>query len=129
MPPVSYNLTTDVGKVRLLIPDRDVADPAFSDEEIDVFLTEEGSIRAATALALEIAAVDDVRRFKITKTGQDSVDGVRGSELLLKRAALLRSTSDDLLVDYAGHVGYTEMGIGVFGARERFWNEVVRRRT
>jgi hypothetical protein len=52
----TYDLATDIGKVRLLISDTDivpVTDAQFSDEEIQVFLTMEGSINLAAALALE----------------------------------------------------------------------------
>lgn len=50
---VTYDLTTDVGKVRLLIGDKDIADPVFTDEEITVFLTDGGSVPLAAATALE----------------------------------------------------------------------------
>jgi len=52
----TYDLATDIGKVRLLISDTDivpVTDAHFSDEEIQVFLTIEGSVNLAAALALE----------------------------------------------------------------------------
>jgi hypothetical protein len=52
----TYDLATDIGKVRLLISDTDiipVTDAQFSDEEIQVFLTMEGSVNLAAALALE----------------------------------------------------------------------------
>ena len=52
----TYDLATDIGKVRLLISDTDiipVTDAQFSDEEIQVFLTIEGSVNLAAALALE----------------------------------------------------------------------------
>lgn len=49
----TYNLTNDIGKVRLLIGDTDIADTQFSDEEITAFLTMGGSVNIAAALALE----------------------------------------------------------------------------
>ena len=53
----TYDLTNDIGKVRLLISDTDIApvtDAHFSDEEIQVFLTMEGdSVNLAAADALE----------------------------------------------------------------------------
>jgi hypothetical protein len=57
----TYDLTTDIGKIRLLIGDKDVTpatDAHFSDEELQVFLTDEGSVNLAAAAALEAWAAD-----------------------------------------------------------------------
>lgn len=49
---ITYDLSTDIGKVRLKIADKSGAQ--FSDEEIQVFLDEaDGDILIASALALE----------------------------------------------------------------------------
>lgn len=51
---VTYDLVTSIGKVRLLINDKDVLNPVFQDEEITYFLTENGnSVNMAAAVALE----------------------------------------------------------------------------
>ena len=53
----TYDVTTDIGKVRLLIGDKDIApttDAQFSDEEIQAFLTMAGnSLLLAASYALE----------------------------------------------------------------------------
>jgi len=52
----TYDLTTDIGKVRLNINDKvNTSDaPAyFTDEEVQVFLTAGGSVNMGSALALE----------------------------------------------------------------------------
>jgi len=49
----TYVLTTDIGKVRLIISDKTAADYHFEDDEITVFLTAEGSVNLAAAAALE----------------------------------------------------------------------------
>jgi len=50
----TYDITTDVGKVRLLIGDTNIADAQFSDEEIQIFLDlNDGSLYLAAANALE----------------------------------------------------------------------------
>lgn len=49
----TYDLTTDIGKVRLLINDTDVSNAHFTDEEITAFLDINSSINIAAALALE----------------------------------------------------------------------------
>lgn len=50
---VTYDLETDVGKVRLLISDTDTDNGVFQDDEIEVFLDlRGGSVRLAAASAL-----------------------------------------------------------------------------
>jgi len=50
----TYDITTDVGKVRLLIGDTDIADAQFTDEEIQIFLDlNDDSLYLASANALE----------------------------------------------------------------------------
>ena len=52
----TYDLTTNIGKVRLLIGDTDIVpitDAQFSDEEIQVFLDMGGTILTAAGYALE----------------------------------------------------------------------------
>jgi len=50
---VTYDLTTDVGKVRLIITDNILSDAHFTDEEITYFLTAEGCVNLAAAACLE----------------------------------------------------------------------------
>ena len=49
----TYVLSTDIGKVRLQISDKDELDYHFEDEELQHFLTSEGSVNLAAAGALE----------------------------------------------------------------------------
>ena len=49
---MTYDITTTVGKIRLLIADNDTTDEHFSDAEITYFYTTEGTINAAAAAAL-----------------------------------------------------------------------------
>ena len=55
---VTYVLTTDVGKVRLLIGDKAIATAHFTDEELTVFLADEGSVNLGAAAALEAWAAE-----------------------------------------------------------------------
>lgn len=50
---MTYDLATDVGKVRLLIGDKVITDPVFTDEELQYFITAQGSLNLAAAEALE----------------------------------------------------------------------------
>ena len=69
----TYNLATDIGKVRLLIGDRDIVpttDAQFSDEEIQVFLTMAGgSLLIAAGYALEAWASAITGRLLSEKIG------------------------------------------------------------
>jgi len=48
----TYDLTTDVGKVRRDIADRDIATAHFTDAELQSFVDEGGSVKAGAGLAL-----------------------------------------------------------------------------
>jgi len=47
----TYDLTNDIGKVRLIIGDTDIADAVFTDAEIQVFIDMTTSLRLAAAMA------------------------------------------------------------------------------
>lgn len=109
------DLSTDVGKVRTLIPDKNPVWFAFQDEEIEVFLDlESDSIKEATALALETIASDIAMVDKVIETLDLKTDGAKTAESLLKRAALLREQADE-----EGGFGLVEYGdLTVFNAEE-----------
>lgn len=87
--PIDY--TTDLGKVRLLIPDTDEANQLFADDQISGFLTIEGGIvKRAAAAALETAASNEAVVSKVIRTQDLQTDGAKVSDALLKRAAELR---------------------------------------
>jgi hypothetical protein len=48
----TYDLATDIGKVRRDIADTDTADAQFTDEELDSWIDEAGSVKGAAGLAL-----------------------------------------------------------------------------
>ena len=119
------NVNETVWKIRLLIPDRDVADdPVFQDEELEEFFASEGSERAAAALALEIAAVNDVLTFKVMKAGNDSIDAVKGAQFLLSRAERLRG--QEPIASFVGQIGVIEQAHGRFGYRQMIRNSLLR---
>ena len=49
----TYDTTTTVGRIRLLIGDTDTSNAVFTDAEIGVFYTLQGSLNLAAAEALE----------------------------------------------------------------------------
>jgi hypothetical protein len=101
----SFNLSTDVGKVRLMIPDRDEANRFFEDDELSTFLTlEVNNIRRAAALSLETMASDQAMVLKVTKILDLSVDGTRVATSLMERAKLLRDQAT--FIEEQGDAGF-----------------------
>ena len=70
---VTYDITTLVGKVRLITGDKDIADPIFTDEEIEVFLTAQSSdVNLASADLLEAWAASYAANADNEKIGDYS---------------------------------------------------------
>lgn len=118
----SYDLTTDIGRVRLLVPDRNADCYVFEDEELQAFLSVEGTVRAAAALALETMASNEAYVQKAIRILDLSTDGPATARALMARAAALRAQSED--VD--GLFDVAEMIVNDFAARERLWKEALR---
>jgi len=117
-------LSTDAGKVRLLIPDRNAADYVFEDTEITAFLTIEGDIRNATALGLETIASDTAMVLKVIRLLDLTTDGAKTSDALLARAKLLRAQAD--AEEVTGAFDIAEMVVDTFTLRERIYREALR---
>jgi hypothetical protein len=99
-PAPTLDPATDIGQVRVLIPDRDPAVLLFSDDEITVFLglargTGGPRIKRAAASALEAIASNEAMISKVIRTQDLSTDGAKVSDALLKRAAALRDQAAD----------------------------------
>jgi hypothetical protein len=87
----SFDPTTTIGRVRLLIPDRVAAEAIFSDAEIEAFLSVEGdSVKRAAALGLEVVASDEAYVQKAIHLGDLWTDGAKTANALMDRAKLLR---------------------------------------
>lgn len=126
-PAFTTDVSTDVGKVRLLIPDRVQTDAFFNDNEIQAFLDlNAGSVKRATAEALEVMASDQAMVLKVISTLGLSVDGTKVSHELRARAKDLREKADQ---DEAGDEAlfdWAEQGNTVFQQREIVWKKALR---
>lgn len=128
------DFTTDVGKVRALIPDLSTADGTvdtdylFGDSELEAYLAiYNGSLRRAAAAAIDAIAVNEVLTYRYLRTDDLQVDGTKGAEVLRKRAQTLRDEADVIdatdAVD-AFEIAYPESGFipeGVPSAWGRAW--------
>ena len=120
----TYNLATDAGKVRLMIPDNVVARYIFEDDEIDAFLTIEGGIKKAAALGLETLASSEALVLKVIRLMDLTTDGAKLSDALLRRAAKLREQAED--DDTGAAFDWAELVYDDFSARERIIGEALR---
>lgn len=112
---MAIDYTSDVGKVRLLVPDVDEANLLLADEQVTAFLALEGSVKLAAAQALDVIASSEALVSKVIKTQDVSTDGAKVAAELRARAAGLRQQVDDgvgddnvglAIVDFDPHLGY-----------------------
>jgi len=121
----TYDLNTDRGKVRLLIPDNNVDSYVFEDDEIDKFLTlenidGENNVKLASALALETLASSEVLIQKKIKLLDLTTDGVSISKELRARAERLREESDQ-----ESSLEIAEMNLNDFNFRQLIINSAL----
>jgi len=98
--PFTYNVATDIGRVRLLIPDRDPDNAILTDEEIQCYLDLNegvGAVYYAAAEAVETIASDEVMVLKVIKHNDLQTDGASVARTLMARADRLRRRGDDLV--------------------------------
>lgn len=117
----------DKDKVRLLIPDTDIDDAVFDDDEVALFLKlESDSIRRAAAMALETAASNEALTLKVMKSLDRTTDGAKTSDALLARAKRLRDLADEEDINTDGGLEVIEWIVDPFQARERRHNDRLR---
>ena len=122
----TYVLGTDVGTIRLLIPDRVDSGHIFEDDELTGYMTLEGDVRSAAACALETIASDQALTLKVMSLLDVTTDGAKLSDALLKRAARLREQAEAALTTAGGSFDWAEQVTNDFGARERIYNQALR---
>ena len=123
----SYDPGTDVGRVRLLIPDRNESSPIFSDEEIEAFLDLEASnVKLGTAAALGAIASDEVLVQKRIKLLDLTTDGPAESVALLARAAELRRQVEAGSEADGAEFVTAEVAHGIFAQRDTYRNRQAR---
>jgi len=94
---MAHDYETEIGKVRLLIPDVDEDTQIFDDNQIAAYISmarHENIFRAA-ALAVEAIAGSEVMVSKVIRTQDLSTDGAKVSDALLRRAEALRKRGDE----------------------------------
>jgi hypothetical protein len=88
----TYDVTTPIGRVRLLISDTDVERPIFGDAELAAFLGMNGGLPLmAAAEGLDALATNEALVLKVIRTQDLTTDGATLSKELRARAADLRA--------------------------------------
>jgi hypothetical protein len=125
----TYDLTTENGRVRLLVGATDVNDPLVTDEEIAVFLAggalAQASERLAAAEVAAAIATTFIRRATSISEGGASVTWGDQAKRYRDLADSLRA-ADAAADDASGLFDWAEMAIDPFGAREILANDLLR---
>lgn len=120
----------EIGRVRLLVPDRVESEAFFADEEIAAFIGLEGDVFRASAAALETIAADTALVMKAVKIGTFSTNGPAVASALLDRAKALRGRAQEADLAAVGPDGapmgdfeIAEWVLDPFGYREAIFND------
>lgn len=96
----TYDITTDIGKVRLLVQDSDISDPLFTDAEIDVFLSMYyNDVFMVSSLLLRQIAVSKAMLEKKIKAGNYSEDNTTLAKRLLEISDKYQHMSESIPAD------------------------------
>ena len=95
----TYDLDTNVGKVRLAIQDTDVTDAEFTDEEIEIFVSTGGTWQQGTLLAVDALIAKYARKvnFALGPRREQLSDIVEHYNAL--RASLERGLAGEILTE------------------------------
>ncbi|MFZ5856778.1 MAG: hypothetical protein ACOYZ6_08105 [Chloroflexota bacterium] len=120
----TYDPTNDIGKVRMMIPDRVESAALLTDEEIEAYLDMNGEdVRYAAADALDMIASDQALTLKVITLMDLRTDGPATARALMERADKLRTLSDNeeaaAEAEEGGLLDYGEMVVDEFTRRER----------
>ncbi len=117
--PFTADMTTDIGKVRLLLTDIDPTKPIFTDDSfIQVMLDLElGDIKQAAALGLETIAGNRALTLQVIQLLDLRMDGTSTAKGLLAVAKQMRDTSNN---DWAGFAIAQQVDNSDFSFREHY---------
>ena len=117
----TYDLDTEIGKMRLMITDTDIDNPMFQDEEIQQFLSMTNNLYEAASLGWGNIAGSKSLLAKKKTTSKYSHDLT-----LLAKACREQSDYFKKLDEDAPAFGYAEMNVTDFAERDIIINEILR---
>lgn len=122
----TYDPTTDVGRMRRTIPDKDLTAVTWTDEELSSFLADEGDWRRGAALALETMASETAYTGAVVQIGDERVDGASMARAMLQRAKSLRDQADLADAESGAAWDVAEQVTGPASYRERIIDQALR---
>lgn len=125
----TYDLSQDVGVVRLLCTDVAIATPILQDEDYTALLSlEGGDIKLAAAQALDTIATNEALTQKVLRILDLSTDGAKLADSLFKRAAALRAqvAADQAAAEAGTDWDWAEAVYDAASERERIINQALR---
>lgn len=120
----TQDVTTDVGKVRLLLFDLDSSDPIYPDDVMIQALLdiEGGDVRLAGALGMESIAANRVMTMKVGQILDLKIDGYQVAKGLRETAKQMRDTQDN---SWAGFDIAEIVDNSQFAYREKIWKLIM----
>lgn len=122
----TFDPTTDLGKMRLLVSDTDAARQIMQDEDLQAFIDIAGHYWPGAAMALDSIATNEVLTQKVLTIMGTSTDGAKVAKELRARALQLRE-------DYKNFTPVTELGFataempdGAFSREEMLLKQYMR---
>ncbi len=123
----TYELSTNRGRVRLLISDTQESRPIFTDDEIDAFLAIAGSEYViAAATALDVIATNEALTQKVITVLDLKTDGAALAEAMRAHAKQLRADHAARSEDVSTAFDTAEFADGVFAEEERLYKQSLR---
>ena len=125
---MALDLSTDRGKVRLLIQDDNETYEFFTDAKIDAFITIAGDmegllVQNASAIALESWSSNQVLILKVVTLLDVETDGAKVAAEMRARAAVLRN--DAITNSSDARFEIAEMALGHFSWIEQTVNDAL----
>jgi hypothetical protein len=122
----TYDPTTDVGKIRLIIQDKDENNAFFSDEDLAAFLAISDGVRRAAADALDALASNEAYVQKRIRLLELSTDGPAVATALREHANKLRELAELADAGDGDMFDVAEMPVNEFQRRERVIKQAYR---
>lgn len=124
----TYDLSTTIGRARLLVPDRVLTAPIFTDAEYAGFRSVEGSDdpRLMAAAALETMAANLLMTLGDTKVEDLQTNASKTAATMLTRAQALRDQSLQEEMMEGGGFDWAEQVTDPFTRRERLIDQRLR---
>lgn len=123
----TYDLSTDAGKVRLLISDTNQGNPVFQDDEINAFLALNDGVKRSAAAALDVIASNEAMVLKVISILGLTTNGAAVATALRDHAKQLRDEAQLADAETEGGLfDYAEVVTNQFTLRERVINQRLR---